>query len=660
MSRPRIIALSLALITLLVYLPVASHDFINYDDNDYVTDNPNVQKGLTWAGVKWAFTTGHASNWHPLTWLSHMLDCELFALNAGAHHFTNVLFHTANVVLLLLLLLRLTGALWPSAFVAALFAWHPLHVESVAWVAERKDVLSTFFALLTLLAYTRYVKENRRRSFWLALIFFALGLMSKPMLVTLPFVLLLLDYWPLQRFPSVSHQLSTISRLVLEKWPFFLLTVISCVATYLTQQHGKAVMTLEQFPFDLRLVNALISYGRYLSMMVLPVNLAVLYPLPPHLGWLTVPTMLAAALLAAISWLAWRTRRESPFLLVGWLWFLGTLVPVIGIVKVGGAALADRYTYIPLIGIFMAIAFGGRDLASRFHFSQKYLAEIAALILAGCLAATAHQLSFWRDSEALFAHDLTVTGNNAFAHVSYGIALESQGRQVEALTHYREAARLMPENRQAHYNLGFLLDNMGRPEEALVEHRKAVEIDPQNAFMHEGLGIVLAELGYFDEAMKEFTEAARLDPKFAWPHFQMGKVLLKQGRDVDAAREFGQALQRNPDNFQMLAYIANVLASNKNPQGRDGELALSLATRANNLTGGLQPLVLDFLGMAYAETGDFTNAQVMTQKAIELAAAAKMKSLESMQQRLELYKNHQPWRESFLATNEPPKNFPAN
>lgn len=671
MSRSRIIALSLALITLLVYLPVTWHDFVNYDDGDYVTENHEVQNGLTWAGIKWAFTTGHASNWHPLTWLSHMTDCELFALYPGGHHLTSVLFHVANVVLLFVLVRRLTGALWPSAFVAALFAWHPLHVESVAWVAERKDVLSTFFALLTLLAYTRYAQSvsgdkcqvtpganpsriTHHASLCLALVFFTLGLMSKPMLVTLPFVLLLLDYWPLKRV-SVSAFRFPRFPLLLEKAPFFLLAAISCIVTYLVQRHGAAVMTLEQFPFDLRLVNVLISYARYLTMAVWPVNLAVLYPLPPHLGWLTAPTIFSAALLAAISWLAWRTREQYPYLIVGWLWFLGTLVPVIGFVKAGSAALADRYTYIPLIGIFIAVAFGARELANRFRLSPKSLAMASAMILGSCLFATEHQLQFWRDSTSLFAHDLAVTENNPFPHINYGIALESQGRQAEALAQYREAVRLVPDNSQARYNLGFLLDAMGKPEEALREHREAVRLAPEKPFLHEGLGIVLAELNRFDEAMREFTEAARLDPKFAWPHFQMGKVLLKQGRDVEAAQKFGQALQMDPDNFQTLTYVASVLASNEHPQGRDGELALALATRANNLTGGTQSFVLDVLGMAYAETGDFTNAQATAQKAIQLSAAANMKTLEQTQQRLKLYNNHQPWRESFLATNAPVK-----
>ncbi len=579
-----------------------------------------------------------------------MTDCELFGLNPGAHHFVNALFHAANMVLLFALLLRLTGALWPAAFIAALFAWHPLHVESVAWISERKDVLSTFFALLALLSYAKFAKENCRRSFWLALLFFALGLMAKPMLVTLPFVMLLLDYWPLQRL-EIRGSGSRIQNLVLEKIPFFLLAAISCIVTFLAQRHGEAVMTLEQFPLNLRLENALISYGRYLLMTIWPANLAIIYPLPDHLHWIHAAAAASAAALVVICWLGWRARRACPFLLMGWLWFLGTLVPVIGLVQVGSAALADRYTYFPLIGIFIAVVFGICDLAKRFQFPKMILAGATVLILAACLTLTENQLRYWRNSETLFAHALAVTPNNVNALIDYGVAFEQQGRLSDALAQYREAARIAPDSVQAHYNIGNALDKLGRPEEALPEHREALRLDPNTASLHEGVGDVLVELGNFDEAMNEFTNAAQLDPAYPWPHFQMGKVLLKQGRDAEAIDQFRTALRLDPENFQILAYIAHVLAAEENPQIRNGKTALVLAVKANALTGGTQPFVLDALGMACAATGDFTNAIVVTQQALDLATAAKMKKLEPIRQRLELYKDRQPWRESFLATN---------
>jgi tetratricopeptide (TPR) repeat protein len=686
MSRPRLIALLLALITLLAYLPVAHYDFVTYDDSDYVRANSVVQNGLTWAGVKWAFTTGHAGNWHPVTWLSHMTDCELFGLNPGAHHSVNVLFHVANVVLLFALLLRLTrlradaparqaDALWPCAIITALFAWHPLHVESVAWIAERKDVLSTFFALLTLLSYTRHAQEQGARgkktgvgnlfsfllspfskSYWLALFFFALGLMSKPMLVTLPFVMLLLDYWPLQRFSLSAFRFP----LLLEKIPFFALVAVSCVVTFLVQRHGAAVVTLEQFPLNLRFENAIISYGRYLLMAVWPVNLAVLYPLPNHLHWIHAWAATSAAPLVVICWLVWRARRACPYLLVGWLWYLGTLVPVIGLVQVGTAALADRYAYFPLIGIFIAIVFGVRDLAERFRFPKMILAGATILILAAYLTLTENQLRYWRNSETLFAHTLAVTQNNVNALIDYGVAFEQQGRLTNALAQYREAERLASDSVQAHYNIGNALDKLDRPAEALPEQLEAARLNPNAAFLHESAGGVLAELGRFDEALGQFAEAARLDPTYSWAHFQMGKVLLNQDRDAAAIGQFREALRLNPENYQILTYIAHVLAADENPGVRDGKTALALATKANVLTAGTQPLTLDALGMAFAETGDFTNAIEATQKAFDIATAAQMKKLEPLEQRLQLYKNHQPWRESFLATNAPAENPPKN
>ena len=647
MSRPRLIALLLALTTLLVYLPVTRSGFLNYDDDDYVTNNQIIQNGLTFAGIKWAFTSFHAANWHPLTWLSHMMDCELFGLNPGAHHFVNVLFHAANAALLFVLLLRLTSALWPSTFVAALFAWHPLHVESVAWIAERKDVLSTFFALLALLSYVRYAKENCRRSFWFALVFFALSLMAKPMFVTLPFVMLLLDYWPLQKI--LNYQTQTARRLMLEKWPFFLLTAISCLVTFFAQRNGDAVVSLKNVSLHYRLENVAVAYADYLQKIFWPENLAVIYPMPEKISAAAVAAAIAA--LIFISTAAWLSRKRAPYLPVGWLWFLGMLVPVIGLVQVGGAALADRYTYLPAIGIFLAATFSARELANRFQFPKMILAAVFALILGACLILTEKQLRFWRDSETLFAHTLAVTKNNDIAHVNLGVAFEQEGKSDEALAEYREAAKLAPTRYQIHNNLGNLLDTLGQPDAAQAEYREAIRLNPKASFLRDSLGIVLVELGNFGEAMTEFSDAAKLDPAYPWPHFQMAKALLKQGRDAGAIDQFREALRLDPENFQILAYIAHVLAADENPQVRDGKTALVLAIKANSLTGGTQPFVLDALGMACAETGDFTNATEVTQKALDLATAAKMKKLEPIQQRLELYKNHQPWRESFLATN---------
>jgi len=680
MSRPRLIGLLLALITLLAYLPVARDSFLVYDDNKYVTENRVVQNGLTWAGIKWAFTTGHASNWHPVTWLSHMLDCELFGLNAGAHHSVNLLFHAANAVLLLLLLFRMTGALWPSAFVAALFAWHPLHVESVAWIAERKDVLSTFFEMLTLLAYTHYVQKSEVKSqepempgacfptscfrpltsssYWLTLIFFALGLMAKPMLVTLPFVLLLLDYWPLQRLPNFKLEVKTVSRLSLEKWPFFLLAAASCVVTYLTQRHGKAVITLELYPLNLRLGNALLSYVLYLGKAIWPAKLAVIYPLPSQLPGVAVTA--AVIFLAVITWLVWHLRRHRPYLLVGWLWFLGTLVPVIGLVQVGIQAMTDRYTYFPLIGIFLAVTFLFQDWAARFRLSTAPLAIAGSSVLAGCLLTMEHQLSCWKNEETLFRHAVAVTKNNCMAHYHLGCALEKQGYQTEAITNYQAALHINPCNIQSLISLGICFSETGKTNEALVQFQEALKLNPGEPLVHENLGALLAELSRFDEAMSQYEQAVQLAPDDFHPHYLMGKALLKQGRDAEAVGKFREALRLDPKDFLTLAFLARVLASDENSQIRDGAEAVKLAEYANLLTEGQQPLISDILAMAYAEAGRFQEAQQAGQQTIEFAEALGLKKTNEMKARLELYKNHQPWRESFRATSARSEKSPKN
>ena len=703
MSRPRLIALLLALATLVVYLPATRHAFQNYDDDDYVTNNQIVQDGLTLAGVKWAFTTGHAGNWHPLTWLSHMADCELFKLNAGAHHFVNVLFHAANTALLFVLLLRLMEAgrwgeapdepgrggrfsqdggsrgrsphqtIWPAALVAALFAWHPLHVESVAWIAERKDVLSTFFALLALLSYTRHAQAvtgdacrvtsdgripspaTRHPSpyLWLALVFFALGLMAKPMLVTLPFVLLLLDFWPLRRVAGDGWQVARLWPIIAEKIPFFLLTAASCVVTFFAQRHGEAVVSLAKVSLGYRLENAPVAAVNYALKLFWPADLCAIYPMTENLS--ALQAALAVSALALITVAAWRWRESKPYFLTGWLWFLGTLVPVIGLVQVGGQAMADRYTYIPSIGFFLAAVFLLWDGTARLNIPKAAVAGTSILLLAGCVFATEYNLRFWRDSETLFRRAVAVTQRNDIALVNLGVALDAQNRLDEALAAYREAQRIEPGRYQLHANLGRILDQLGRPAESLAEYREALRLRPAAAFLHNAVGSELATLGRFDEALEKFADAEKLDPRYAWPHVETAKVFLKQGRDDAAVEELRAALRLAPDDFKTLAYAARVLAANENAAARDGRAALALAAKANILAGGSQPFVFDALGMAFAETGDFTNAQVCAQNALDLATAAQMKNLEPLEKRLERYQNRQPWRESFRDTNAPAK-----
>jgi Flp pilus assembly protein TadD len=676
--RPRFIALLLVLGTLAVYLPVVHHGFTCYDDGVYVSENPVVKNGLTWAGIKWAFTTWHGANWHPLTWISHMLDCQLFGLDAGMHHSINVLFHAANSILLLLLLLRWTNALWPSAFAAALFAWHPLHVESVAWVAERKDVLSTFFALLSLLAYTKAVtgdkwpafaalrrgnqvtgKKNspvlivspvtRHSSLLPALFFFTLALMAKPMVVTLPCVMLLLDYWPLNRIRNSEFGIRNFINLLLEKWPFLALSAASCVITFLAQHHGGAVASLATVPMDYRLENVPVSYARYLLKIFWPSPLAIYYPMFV-IPWLAVAAALAVLIFISVA--VWFGRKRGPYWLVGWLWFLGTLLPVIGLVQVGAAALADRYAYFPSIGLFLAVALGVRDCMGWFHLPQKAVASAAAVALAVCVVLTEKQLSYWTDDVALFSHAVAVTKDNGVAHLNLGYALEMEGRKNEAMAEYRVAAELEPDVAEPHNDLANLLDDTGHQDEAVAEFRKALQINPRYVAAHNNFGTLLVELGRFDEAMKEYTETAQLDPTDWHPPYLIGKLLLKQGRDPEAIPYFRQAVKMDPNNPRVLTYLAQVLASDENPQVRDGNAALAMAAKANDLTGGVQPPMLDAMAMAYAEIGQFTNARQAAADALKLATAYDMTNdVPLIRQRLQLYQNHQPFRQSFLYTN---------
>jgi len=644
MSRPRLICLLLALTTLLLYLPVRRHGFILYDDGDYVAQNPIVQAGLTWAGAKWAFTTWHASNWHPLTWLSHMADCECFGLDAGAHHLVNAAWHAANAALLFVLLLRLTGATWSSALVAALFAWHPLRVESVAWVAERKDVLSSFFALLSLLAYTRFARQKSRRDYILALLFFALGLLAKPMIVTLPGLLLLLDWWPLNRARSADGGLRNLKPLLLEKIPFFVLSAASCVVTFLAQR-AVAVLSVDQYPMSLRLGNALLSAARYLLKIVWPLNLSVMYPLPDHLPWGSVAA--AGGVLAAISWLVWRVRRRQPYLLAGWLWFLGTLVPVIGLVQAGQQAMADRYSYFPCIGIFLAVTLGLRDLAGHFKVKGALLATVAALGLAANIGLTENQLGYWQDDLSLFGHAVKVTTDNAAAQINLGTALEAAGEPVPAQACYREALRIMPNSARAHNNLANLLDTAGQTDAALAEYQAALRLNPDAPLTHCNLGTLFVKLGRFEEARAQYQEAARLQPDDWRPDYLLGKACLRQGRYVEAVAQFRKAAARNPEGFEPLAFLARTLAACDDATVRNGAQAVAAAEQANELAGGQQPFVLDVLAMAYAEAGRFADARQTAAKALDMANAANLPDMaDGLRRRLQLYQAGQPFRES--------------
>jgi Tfp pilus assembly protein PilF len=653
MLRPRSIGLLLGLLTLLVYLPATSDHFINFDDPDYVTDNHFVQNGLTWTGIKWAFSGAHASNWHPLTWLSHMADCDLFRQNPAGPHLVNILFHAANTSLLFVLIFQLTKKLWPSAFVAALFAWHPLHVESVAWVAERKDVLSTFFALLSLICYVRYVHENRRRNYYFAAACFVLALLSKPMPVTLPLVMLLLDFWPLKRWDAnglkakdqVSPAVPPVSflALVFEKWPFFLLAAASCVVTFVAQH--QAVSSLAVVPFDLRLENAVTAYAGYLGKMVWPLHLAIFYPLQTPIAWsLVAESMLV---LTGVTFIVWRFRKICPGLLMGWLWFLVTLVPVIGLVQVGAQSMADRYSYFPLIGIFLALAFSAQMLIERFRFLGSWYLLAATLILGMSILMTENQLRYWRDSETLFSHSLAVT-DSATAHASLAGALQGQNRTLEATRQYIMAIRLDPELDLAYWNLAKIFGDEGKLELAAVYYREGLKRKPQSALPYDNLGVILVKLKRPDEALKEFAAAAQADATAAEPHFLMGRLLLQRGKDEDAVVQLRQAMKLDPNNAEILIYSASVLAADENAKVRNGTEALRLSRKAVSVTNGQQPAAFDALAMSNAEAGDFGAATLVQMQAIKLAQTIGHEDdIAVMQEHLKLYAQRHPWRESF-------------
>jgi Tfp pilus assembly protein PilF len=582
---------ALALSTLAVYWHVHDYDFVNFDDPHYVSKNPKVQSGITLDSIKWAFTTGHAANWHPLTWLSHMLDCQLFGTNPGWHHLTNLLLHIANTLLLFAVLKRMTGTLWRSAFVAALFALHPCHVESVAWISERKDVLSTLFWLLTMAAYVRYVSRPRISSYLLVLLTLALGLMAKPMLVTLPFVLLLLDYWPLGRFqhrPPIEHapqpgprMLSdllpkrTFYLLLLEKIPFLVITTASSVITFIVQRKIGAVATTRQFPLISRIANTFASYLMYIRKMFWPSQLAMFYPHPAKTD-LMVQAAIAIPVLLLISLAVVYLMRSRRYLLTGWLWYLGTLVPVIGLLQVGDQAHADRYTYIPLTGLFIIIAWAVPDLLAKWRLRKITLVLSAIVVLLALSFAAYFQQSYWRNTISLCEHAIDVTEGNYKAHFSMTTDLLQQGRIEEAVAHNREALRAKPNYFKA---LG-------------------------------GLAAALARLGKTEEAVMYYTRA----------------LLLK------------------PDLVLCVNNLAMIRATHKDAKLRNPTEAVQLAQRACKLTNYTDPAILDTLAAAYAADGRFSEAIETAEKAFQLADSTDQEDLaREIHDHLMLFKAGQPY-----------------
>jgi len=542
-----LVCIGLAAATLAIYAQVVTFEFVTWDDPTYIYENPHIAQGLTMASVKWAFTSGYASNWHPLTWISHMVDVQLFGLqHPGGHHLVSVLMHVGNVLLLLWLLTRMTGAFWPSALAAALFAFHPLRVESVAWVSERKDVLSGLFFMLTLLTYHGYTQRPTLRRYLLVFLALALGLMSKPMLVTVPFVLLLLDLWPLRRWelPAWPSQ-----RIVLEKLPLLTLVLASCLATASAQQSAAA--ELDGLPLIWRLINSPVAYVLYLFKTIWPTNLAFFYPHPgtileEELGhWLAL-AIGAALLLLLVSVLVLCKARKRPDLLVAWLWFLGMLLPVIGLIQVGQQAWADRYAYLPLLGIYLAFSYSlARWLEHRPAVRQTAIPVVVAALLL-LLPLSWRQARVWRNSESLYTHALAVTDNNAVAHDNLGNVYLRQGQSGKALEHYQQALRIEPRDAQTFINMGDALQLMGHTEKAIKYYQQSLRIDGNNAQTYSNLGLALNALGQLQEAAWHCREALRLKPDYAEAYNNLGVVDVSMGNLTNALKHFEMAVRLDP------------------------------------------------------------------------------------------------------------------
>jgi tetratricopeptide (TPR) repeat protein len=663
MARTRLVCWMLVLVTLVLFAQVRSYEFVEYDDPEYVMENQNVKNGFTKEGLAWAFgkVHGESTYWHPLTWMSHMLDCQLFGMNAGAHHLVSVFLHALNAALLFLVLQQMTGAFWRSAMVAALFAWHPLQVDSVAWIAERKNVLSGLFWIVAMGAYIHYARRPGVGRYLLVLLGCALGLMCKPILVVLPCALLLLDFWPLRRWPwarlwaaqgfaeerksSPRFPPATSAKLILEKVPLFLLGVVSSYITVVAHRELGSTSASEAMPFYYRVGNALVSYVRYLGKAIWPEGLCVFYPHPG--AWPEGQVAASAALLLGVTLLVLWKMRRAPYAPVGWFWFLGVLVPYIGLVQAGLQAMADRFAYLPLIGLFVLVVWSAADLTAAWPRRQAVVSVLAGAVLLACGAMTWTQLGYWQNSVMLFTHAVAVTTNNAPAHINLGVALEKEGRQEEALLHYQEALRIRPSQPQVHNNLGNLLAAMGRTDEAIVHYQRALQLRPGVALVHLNFGLTLAGQGKLDEATAHFAEAIRLRPADPEPHFAMAKALLAQDKPEQAIEHLRAALRLDPDHIKSLMQLARLLAANEIATLRNGAEAVRLAQRANHLTGGQHPGVLDTLAMAYAEAGRFEDAARAAQQALDLLNAIEQKDLAAeVRARLQLYQAGKPYRES--------------
>jgi len=677
-----IIYLGLIAATFVAYEPMRHNGFVSYDDARYITENPDVRAGITWQSLSRAFTQPHYYMWHPLTTITNMLDCQLFGLNPFWHHFVSLLIHIANALLLFWILAEMTGAIWASAFAAAVFALHPIQVESVAWAAERKTMLSGLFWLLTMLAYIWYTKRPRTGRYIVVFLVYGLCIMTKPTVVTLPLALLLLDYWPLGRLNLGSRPAGKtvpVGRLLIEKVPLLVLSAILGVATFIAQRSGGAVVPLENVSLDYRISNMFISYISYIGKMIWSSGLAVFYPLP-RADFSNTTVVICTLLFVLISVLSIYIGRRRKYAAFGWLWYVGTLVPVIGLVQSGAQAMANRYMYIPMLGLLIIATWAGKDLIANRPRWRIVAAVSAGVVLFTAIILTRMQVRHWQNSMALFEHALKVTENNSIAENSYGCALFDEGRVTEAIQHLSNAVRISPTYSEARKNLGKVFLRQGKLNEAIACFNELIKRRKESAEVYYNLAVASGMQEKYDDAIKYYAKTLDLDPKYPDAHRRMGTALLAAGRTKEAIAQLNEAVRINPDraevhvnlgtahtqlgqyeqaiqnwlravqldanNADTLNNLAWLLATASNISVQDANKAIEFAQRACELKGYNEPELLDTLAAAYAAAGRFNDAVTTASQAVEVAKARGREDFAGeIENRIKLYQSGQRYRQ---------------
>ena len=690
------IYLFLTIITLAVFGQICRHDFVDYDDGQYVTRNDHVKNGFSIGSIKWAFTEPHVANWHPLTSMSHMLDCELFGLNPFGHHLVSLLLHVINTLLLFAILKKITRKIWLSAIVALIFAIHPLRMESVAWVSERKDVLSGMFWMLTMYAYVRYAQVPGTKRYIPVVLFFVLGLMSKPMVITLPFVLLLMDYWPLNRLkvgkqaelkvknkePGDEIKKFSAGTLILEKVPLFLLMIASSIVTFIFQRWGGGINNFETWPLRERLSNAAVSYVRYIGKIFYPAKLTPFYPHPGN-SLALWQVILAVMILLAITFIVIRMRRTRPYLLIGWLWFLGTMVPVIGLIQVGSQAMADRYTYIPSIGLYIAVVWLVAELTKNNRIMKVTASVLTALIIVSLMLSTFWQLQYWKNNETLFTHAIDINENNYIMQNNYGNFLLGKGQYEQAIKHFSKAIEIKknyalarenlarayndlavalqkenkidlamknwhaalamdPNHSKANYNVGLIMCQQGKYDQAINCFKKVLKSQPDWYKPYNDIALAYEQMGKQDLAIENYKESIRLKPDYMNAQYNLGCAYYKAGNFALAVKYWQKTLELKPDFIEVLKNLAWLLTIKENSDIYDPAAAIEYAKRLCQLTGN-QINALNALATAYAADGQLDKALETAQKALQLAHDSKQEELaQKIQEFINLYRSATP------------------